>query len=97
MVKISEIKINIDSGFFTDRNFSWSDLKPFSIITGINGSGKTQLLHHIANSDHFSHYLTRYIDVDYKPPLQKHANELAGQYNHSLLNEEGKVILPKNN
>ena len=91
MVKISEITITGDAGFFSKKNFAWSGITGFSVITGINGSGKTKLLEHISNSDHYNRsHLIRYIDVDYRPPLQKHANEIAGQYNFGMRNENGK-------
>lgn len=91
MIKIPEIMVTDSTGFFTNKDFAWSDIKPFSIITGINGSGKTQLLEYVANSKHFNSIaVIRYIDAYYQPPSQKHANELAKGYNLSLLNEDGK-------
>lgn len=92
MVKIPEIIItDAAAGYFVEKKFLWSSITPFSVITGINGSGKTKLLEHVANSHHYTNScLIRYIDVYYKPPLQKHANELAAGYSQSLLNEDGK-------
>lgn len=89
MVKISTIEINNEKGFFAEKQFVWSDIGLFSIITGINGSGKTQLLKYIANSDDLNrNCLIRYIDVNYRPPLEKHANEIENRFNHSLSTEE---------
>lgn len=91
MIKIQEIIINDDPGFFCDKNFTWQKIGAFSVIAGINGSGKTKLLEYVANSDDFNKtHVIRYIDVYYKPPLEKHANELARVYNYSLHIEDGK-------
>jgi ABC-type uncharacterized transport system ATPase component len=91
MAKISEIKIDASEGFFSDKQFEWLEINNFSVITGINGSGKTKLLEYIDSSNEYKkNHVIRYIDVDYRPPSQKHANEIAGQYRFSMQNIDGK-------
>ncbi|MFO0389504.1 MAG: ATP-dependent nuclease [Alphaproteobacteria bacterium] len=93
MVKISEIKITDDKGFFADKDFAWQEIQPFSIITGINGSGKTKLLDYIHGSKEYqSKNLIRYIDVNYRSPDKKYANEIANGFTHKLENSDEKCI-----
>ena len=93
MEKISEIKIDTNEGFFSDKQFEWSKINNFSVITGINGSGKTKLLEYIDKSDEYiKSHLIRYIDVDYRPPSEKHANEIEKGYQFSVENTEGKYL-----
>ncbi|MDE3016351.1 MAG: ATP-binding protein [Pseudomonadota bacterium] len=98
-LKITEIKIPEKSGFFAGKDFAWSEITNFSLITGINGSGKTKLLEYIANSTQYNkNHIIRYIDVDYGPPTQKHANEIESGFERTLKIEDGKyLILDKNN
>ncbi len=91
MPTIEEIKITDGSGFFTKKNFEWTGIKPFSIITGINGSGKTKLLEYIDGSSVLTeNHLIRYIETNYKPPLEKHANELESKYTYKF-NQIGDI------
>jgi ABC-type cobalamin/Fe3+-siderophores transport system ATPase subunit len=52
--RITKITIpNENAAFFTGKNFTWDSIPKFAVITGINGSGKTQLLkkiHEIINN-----------------------------------------------
>ena len=46
--QITKITIpNENTAFFTGKNFTWDNIPKFAVITGINGSGKTQLLNKI--------------------------------------------------
>ncbi len=91
MTGISEIIIAEQDGFFFKKNFKWSDISNFSVIAGINGSGKTKLLNYISKRRDFNQeHLIRYVDIDYKPPLEKHANVIENQYQYRHLEENGK-------
>lgn len=62
--KITSINIPNDiSGFFSGKNFKWANIPDFAIITGVNGSGKTQLLkylHSILQSNQGSNTILGY-------------------------------------
>ncbi len=71
--KISEIKITEEKGFFANKNFQWHNISNFSVIAGVNGSGKTKLLQYINNKFKLTHenlpqtFIMRYIGVGYMP------------------------------
>ena len=93
MTHISKIEIRETSGFFKDKPFDWPTVGAFSIITGTNGSGKTRLLEYLAESEAYNtSHLIRYINVDYRPPVQKHANEIENGYSSSVLIQDGKYF-----
>ena len=91
MAAITKITVNEESGFFSDKKFVWSEINNFSVVAGINGSGKTKLLEYIDSSKEYENvHVIRYIDIDYRPPSQKHANEIASKYKFSMQNKDGK-------
>lgn len=93
MAKISEIKIDASEGFFSDKQFEWSAINSFSVITGINGSGKTKLLDYINDAGEYNKsHLIRYIDINYRAPDKKYANEIAGAFQYTLENREEKCF-----
>ena len=91
MTKIASITITEQEGFFSKKDFKWSDISDFSVIAGVNGSGKTKLLDWISKNRIFNQkHLIRYVDINYKPPLEKHANVIESQYHYKHFEENGK-------
>jgi ABC-type cobalamin/Fe3+-siderophores transport system ATPase subunit len=67
------------------KNFSWTDIKPFTVITGKNGSGKTKLLQYLHKeyvNKNDVQLTVRLIDARYQPPMNKYRNELTRQYQY---------------
>ncbi len=91
MTKITSITISEQEGFFSKKDFQWSDISNFSVIAGINGSGKTKLLDWISKNRSFNQkHLIRYVDINYKTPLDKHANVIESKYRFKHFEENGK-------
>ncbi len=54
---------NDKAGFFMGKNFTWDNIPSFAVITGINGSGKTQLLkylHSVLQSNQVNNTILNY-------------------------------------
>lgn len=87
---LDRIKIETSEGFFSDKEFNWSGIEEFTIITGPNGSGKTKLLEYIDNDIKINNdHVVRYIDVNYWPPSENYSNLIENKYNYYYQNKDG--------
>lgn len=94
MTKIKSITIDAQEGFFSKKDFKWLDISGFSVIAGVNGSGKTKLLDWISKNRIFNQkHLIRYVDINYKPPLEKYANVIESQYHYKILKKMVSTML----
>lgn len=92
MIKIPTLSIPVSTpGFFSDKNFVWSKISNFSVITGINGSGKTKLLEHINKSKLSETNIIRYIGARYQLPAGKNENEFKNAIQYVMTDSTGKV------
>ena len=91
------VSINTDTGFWKDKKFE-HEFGNFTVITGVNGSGKTKLLEYIAKDVKItSEQITRFIETTYKLPHEKFPNEMEGRANYVLnvnnTNDQGHFLL----
>ena len=101
---IKTIEIKEDTGFFSNKNFVLNDITNFSVIAGINGSGKTKLLEYISKNYNQNTSL-RYIKVGYQLQGDLSVNEINGKtpnyksFNINETNADGNifVFVNKNN
>jgi ABC-type lipoprotein export system ATPase subunit len=89
------VPINADAGFWKDKNFEY-EFGDFTVITGVNGSGKTKLLEYIAkNADITSKQITRFVETSYKIPHEQYMNEIRSQTSYTFdmnnVNDQGLV------
>ena len=91
------VSINADTGFWKDKNFE-HEFGNFTVITGVNGSGKTKLLEYIAkDADITSKKITRFVETSYKIPYQQYTNEIQSTVNYTFnvnnVNDQGHVLV----
>lgn len=98
---IKAIEIKEDTGFFSNKNFVLNDITNFSVIAGINGSGKTKLLEYISKNQNT---ILRYIKVGYQLQGDLSVNEINRNtpryksFNINKTNADGNIVfVDKNN
>lgn len=92
-----KVSINADTGFWKDKNFE-HEFGNFTVITGVNGSGKTKLLEYIAKkTDITNNIITRFVETSYKIPYQQYTNEIQSQTGYTFdinnVNDRGYVAV----
>lgn len=101
-LKTTEIYKSIPSGF------TWNNIPPFSIITGVNGAGKTQLLEIFKGTDNNGMPLNASAEITDEsymlttlvlPSPQTRSNNIAGllSYFQNTANRLGNLAQWKNN
>ena len=100
-INIETIEIKEDTGFFSNKNFVLNDITNFSVIAGINGSGKTKLLEYISKNQNT---ILRYIKVGYQLQGDLSVNEINRNtpryksFNINKTNADGNIVfVDKNN
>lgn len=80
-LKVTDIYKSIPSGF------TWNNIPPFSIVTGVNGAGKTQLLEILKGTDNNGMPLNASVEITDEdsmfitlvlPSPQTRTNNIAG-------------------
>ena len=102
IIPIKAIEIKEDTGFFSNKNFVLNDITNFSVIAGINGSGKTKLLEYISKN-YNQNTILRYIKVGYQLQGDLSVNEINQKthyksFNINKTNADGNIVfVDKNN
>ena len=103
IIPIKAIEIKEDTGFFSNKNFVLNDITNFSVIAGINGSGKTKLLEYISKN-YNQNTILRYIKVGYQLQGDLSVNEINRNtpryksFNINKTNADGNIVfVDKNN
>lgn len=101
-LKVTDVYKSIPSGF------TWNNIPPFSIITGVNGAGKTQLLEIFKGTDNNGMHLNASAEITDEnsmfttlvlPSPQTRNNNIAGllSYFQNTSNRRGNITQWENN